>query len=276
MELSQLIGDLFAAIDDDNVEAKAYELTNQPVNSDLTEQQLQLAQAELVSQVANVFTGDLIEFIDTIRREKEQKIDLDNLDSVTFAGWTQDAQTNAKEVRDEFMDYLENHKDEIDALSIFYHAPHRRRELTYSMIHALVEKLKADKPKLSPLRVWQAYSVIDNYQGNAPTSELTALVALIRRVCQIDETLVNYEDTVRRNFQNWIMTHHAGNTEKFSPEQMAWLHMIRDHIASSIHIERDDLEMSPFDGKGGLGKMYQLFGSNMDNMFDELNQALAA
>jgi type I restriction enzyme R subunit len=276
MELSQLIGDLFAAIDDDNVEAKAYELTNQPVNSDLTEQQLQLAQAELVSQVANVFTGDLIEFIDTIRREKEQKIDLDNLDSVTFAGWTQDAQTNAKEMRDEFMDYLENHKDEIDALSIFYHAPHRRRELTYSMIHALVEKLKADKPKLSPLRVWQAYSVIDNYQGNAPTSELTALVALIRRVCQIDETLVNYEDTVRRNFQNWIMTHHAGNTEKFSPEQMAWLHMIRDHIASSIHIERDDLEMSPFDGKGGLGKMYQLFGSNMDNMFDELNQALAA
>jgi type I restriction enzyme R subunit len=34
--------------------------------------------------------------------------------------------------------------------------------------------------------------------------------------------------------------------------------------------------MSPFDGKGGLAKMYQLFGSNMDNMFNELNQALAA
>jgi type I restriction enzyme, R subunit len=31
--------------------------------------------------------------------------------------------------------------------------------------------------------------------------------------------------------------------------------MIRDHIANSYHIERDDLELAPFDGKGGLGKM---------------------
>jgi type I restriction enzyme R subunit len=34
--------------------------------------------------------------------------------------------------------------------------------------------------------------------------------------------------------------------------------------------------MSPFDGKGGLGKMYKLFAANMDTMFDELNEALAA
>ena len=175
-----------------------------------------------------------------------------------------------------FIDYLETHKDEIDALSIFFNEPHRRREITYAMINELLTRLKTDKPRLSPLRVWKAYSLLDNYSGIDPSSQLTVLVALIRCVCQIDETLVNHEDTVRRNFQNWIMTHHAGNTEKFSPEQMAWLHMIRDHIASSIHIERDDLEMSPFDGKGGLAKMYQLFGSNMDNMFDELNQALAA
>jgi type I restriction enzyme R subunit len=251
-------------------------LAQKPLNSDVTEEQLQLAQAELVSQAANVFTGELVELIDSIRKDKEQTIDHDNLDSVTFAGWTQDAQTNAEEVSEEFSDYLETHKDEIDALSIFYREPHRRRELTYSMIHELLEKLKADKPRLSPLRVWKAYSLLDNYQGNEPTSELTALVALIRRVCQIDETLVNYEDTVRRNFQNWIMKHHAGNPDKFSPEQMEWLQMIRDHIASSFHIERDDLEMSPFDGKGGLGKMYKLFAANMDTMFDELNEALAA
>ena len=52
--------------------------------------------------------------------------------------------------------------------------------------------------------------------------------------------------------------------------------MIRDHIASSIHIDRDDLEMSPFDGKGGLRKMYKLFGTDTDKILDELNDALAA
>jgi len=34
--------------------------------------------------------------------------------------------------------------------------------------------------------------------------------------------------------------------------------------------------MSPFDGKGGLGKMYKLFGADTDNVLDELNDALAA
>ena len=57
---------------------------------------------------------------------------------------------------------------------------------------------------------------------------------------------------------------------------MTWLRMIRDHIASSFHLERDDLEMAPFDGQGGLGRMYQLFGDGMDSVIEELNEALAA
>ncbi len=34
--------------------------------------------------------------------------------------------------------------------------------------------------------------------------------------------------------------------------------------------------MAPFDAKGGLGKMYQLFGENLDAVILELNEALAA
>ena len=126
------------------------------------------------------------------------------------------------------------------------------------------------------MRVWQAYSQLDAYKGEQPISELTALVALIRKVCGMDEKLSTFDGTVRRNFQNWIMKHHSGGAEKFNEEQMNWLRMIRDHVANSIHIERDDLEMSPFDGQGGLGKMYQLFGTKMDSLLDELNEVLVA
>lgn len=72
------------------------------------------------------------------------------------------------------------------------------------------------------------------------------------------------------------MKRHQGAGEKFNEAQMAWLQMIRDHIASSFHFERDDLEMSPFDSKGGLGMMYQLFGAGMDDLIDEMNEELAA
>ncbi len=52
--------------------------------------------------------------------------------------------------------------------------------------------------------------------------------------------------------------------------------MIRDHVISSMHLDRDDLELAPFDGQGGLGRMYQLFGDRMDLLIDELNEVLVA
>ena len=72
------------------------------------------------------------------------------------------------------------------------------------------------------------------------------------------------------------MKHHSGSGEKFNEEQMEWLHMIRDNIITSFHIDRDDLDLAPFDDKGGLGQMYKLFGYQMDDLIDELNEELAA
>jgi len=72
------------------------------------------------------------------------------------------------------------------------------------------------------------------------------------------------------------MKYHSGGGDKFNKEQMQWLTMIRDHVTNSFHIEHKDIEMSPFDGQGGLGKMYQLFGSKMDTLLDELNEVLVA
>ena len=72
------------------------------------------------------------------------------------------------------------------------------------------------------------------------------------------------------------MKHHSGGGSKFNEEQMDWLRLVRDHIISSFHIEKDDLDMAPFDSKGGMGKMYKLFGDDMDTLIDELNEVLAA
>ena len=276
LELTQLVGKLFAAIDADNIEARALELAGQPIGSDPGDDQRQQAQQQLVSESAKVLNGELIELIDTIRRDKEQTLDHDNLDGLVRAEWDKDAANNAQAFTDEFTDYLKSNQDNIAALTIFFSQPYRRRELSFDLIRQVLDKLKADKPKLAPLRVWQAYRQLDDYQGAQPISELTALVALIRRVCGMDAKLSTFDDTVRRNFQNWVMKLHSGGTEKFNEEQMDWLRMIRDHVANSFHIERDDLEMSPFDGQGGLGKMYQLFGAKMESLLDELNEVLVA
>jgi type I restriction enzyme R subunit len=276
VELTQIVGRLFAAIDADNIEAKALELAGQPIGSDPGDAKRELAQQQLVSAAASVLNGELVELIETIRRDKEQTIDHDNLDELVRAEWDKDAANNAQALTDEFADYLRGNQDNIEALTIFFTQPYRRRELSFALIRQVLDKLKTDKPKLAPLRVWQAYRQLDDYKGAQPISELTALVALIRRVCGMDATLATFDDTVRRNFQNWVMKHHSGGSEKFNEDQMDWLRMFRDHVANSFHIARDDLEMSPFDSQGGLGKMYQLFGAKMDTLLDELNEVLVA
>jgi type I restriction enzyme, R subunit len=274
IELSDIVRDLISAIDVDNIESKAGEIANAPEGSDPGDETRVKAQEQLVGTAAKVFTGELIELIETIRRDKEQTIDHDNLDTVLRAEWEGDAVENAKAMVKDFQEYLEANRDEIEALSIYYSQPQRRQEVTYDMIRQVMDKLRSDKPKLAPLRVWQAYAQLDAYQGVHPINELTALVALIRRACGIDDKVYPYSETVRKNFQDWIMKHHSGGGKKFNEEQVGWLRMIRDHVISSFHIARDDLEMAPFDSQGGIGKMYQLFGDSMDGLIDELNEAL--
>jgi type I restriction enzyme R subunit len=271
--LTDIVNSLLEAIDADRIEEEAAAAAK---GAEPTEAQRNQTRDKLVGDAANVFTGTLINLLDGIRRSKEQTIDHDNLDKVIEAGWSGDARENAEALAKDFSTYLQEHRDRIEALTIFFSQPARRSEVTYAMINSLLTTLKADRPKLAPLRVWRAYALLDDYKGGNPANELTALVALVRRVCGLDQKIAPYADTVRRNFQTWILKRHSGAGEKFTGEQLDWLHMIRDHIATSVHIERDDLDMAPFDSKGGLGKMYELFGARMDDVLNELNGALTA
>ena len=52
--------------------------------------------------------------------------------------------------------------------------------------------------------------------------------------------------------------------------------MIRATFATSLSIEPEDLELSPFNQRGGLGKAHQLFGDQLPKLLDGLNEVLAA
>ncbi|MHB1144685.1 MAG: type I restriction-modification enzyme R subunit C-terminal domain-containing protein [Thiobacillus sp.] len=41
-------------------------------------------------------------------------------------------------------------------------------------------------------------------------------------------------------------------------------------------IEPDDFEYAPFAQEGGLGKVYQLFGDELNTLIEQLNETLAA
>jgi len=229
---------------------------------------------KMQNEAAKVFTGELNEYIETVRKTHEQRIDLSNPDEVTKVGWDIDNKEKANELVNGFAEWMQLNKDELTALQIFYNQPFRRRDLTYTMIKEVLEKLQHDKPLLSPMNVWRAYEALEQCNGS-PRNELTAIVSLIRKVSGLDTTLTAYDKTVDKNFQDWVFKKQAGTT-KFNDEQMQWLRMIKDYVTNSFHIDKDDFDLNPFNAQGGLGKMWQLFGEHTDDIINELNEALAA
>lgn len=231
---------------------------------------------ELKEKAAEVFhSSDLREYIDNVRRAHEQTIDITNPDTLLNKGWATDSKEKAENLVADFKTWIAQHQDEITALQIFYTQPYRRRELNYKMIQEVLEKLKLERPLLAPMQVWRAYEQLEKATGS-PKSELIALVSLLRRISGVDSTLIDYSNKVDLNFRDWILKKNAGQHNRFTEEQMQWLRMIKDHIATSIHLDADDLDYTPFDAEGGKGKMWQLFGEQMDEIINELNEALAA
>ncbi|SHG16924.1 type I restriction enzyme, R subunit [Fodinibius roseus] len=254
---------------------KIKELAQKPEDEGGTDGDEEKAQEKLKEKASSIFTGELIEYITEARKTKEQIIDTTNRDKITNVGWDKEQKQISEAVTEDFKNYIRENKDEIIAFKIFYDQPHRMKEVTYQMIKDVVEQIKQDKPNLAPLNVWRAYSKLEEYNGKDPQSELTALVALLRKVCGLDSELRPFDKMVDKNFQDWVFDKQAGPL-KFNEEQMEWLRMIKNHIATSMHFSKDDLDYAPFDAQGGIGRMYKLFGDQMDDIIEEMNEELVA
>lgn len=279
-DLKQITKELIMTYDQDEINSLAQieidKIPKEDRTPALENEAMKAAQEKLAKNAASTFNGELNNYLENIRKQHEQIIDSINTDTITKSEWDTTSVDKATIIVNDFTEYMEANKDEIKALSIFYNQPYNRREVTFKMIKDLYDKLVLEKPMLVPDNVWNAYATLEEVKSEQPKDELTALVSLVRRVCGIDTELKAFDKTIEANFKNWIFKQNAGQHNRFTQEQMDWLRMIKDHIVSSYHIEIDDLDYTPFDSQGGKGKMYKLFGDDMNEIINELNEVLVA
>lgn len=283
MSVSELGKALIMALDPDKIvetalaNAKAQGITRS--EDTLTEEELQAARAQRVAAACAPFDKpELRDEIENARREREQIIDHVNLDQLTFAGFSEQAEAQAQKVIQTFADYIARHKDEIAALSFFYQQPYRRRALTFEMIEELHDALSRPPLMLTTERLWSAYARVRTNQvkGADARRQLTDLIALVRFAIGLDEELKPFQEHVDKRFQEWIFRHNAQRATAFTPEQTEWLRLMKDHIASSCCITREDFDYAEFAERGGLQKVWQLFGNELDEVMKEMNEELVA
>jgi type I restriction enzyme R subunit len=237
------------------------------------------ARAERVAAACAPFDKpELRDEIESARREREQLIDHINLDQVTFAGFSAQAQAQANVVIQTFADYLKQHQDEIAALDFFYQQPYQRRALTFEMIEELHERLAKPPLLLTTERLWSAYARVQASQvkGADRKRQLTDLVSLVRFALGLDGELRPFADDVDKRFQAWIFRHNAQRGTAFTPEQTEWLRLMKDHLANSCSINREDFDYAELADKGGLQKAWGLFGEELDGLMREMNEELVA
>ena len=166
----------------------------------LTAAELHAARKQRVAAACAPFDRpELRDQIESARREREQLIDHVNLDHVTFAGYSAQAEAEARKLIQTFTDYLAAHRDEIGALGFFYQQPYQRRALTFEMIEALHEQLSRPPLMLTTEHLWSAYARVQTSQvkGADRQRQLTELISLVRFASGMDGEAAEFPRPVR-------------------------------------------------------------------------------
>ena len=146
------------------------------------------------------------------------------------------------------------------------------------MIEELHEHLSRPPLMLTTEKLWSAYARVQSSQvkGANRKRQLTDLVSLLRFALGLETELKPFADEVDKRFQTWIFRHNAQRGTAFTPEQTEWLRLMKEHIASSCSISREDFDYAELADRGGLQKVWQVFGKELDGLMSEMNVELVA
>lgn len=278
LQLPDLCRAIVDGLDPDHQIAEARRTFDVPGNQEPTELQVkQTAEALLKRATEPLATKPALRsLLQDLKREVEQVIDEVSQDELLEAGASEEAKEKAKALVADFERFIDEHKDEIDALQFFYAQPYSKR-LSFEDIKALAEAIKAPPRSWTPERLWRAYETLnrDKVRGASGKRLLTDIVSLVRFATHQEDELVPFGEHVCERFEKW-MAQQKGQGRAFTPEQVRWLEMMRDHVATSLEMTVEDLDYAPFAEEGGRGKAAQVFGDELREVLAELNGALAA
>jgi type I restriction enzyme R subunit len=271
--LKQMINALLDAVDADRQAEKAKEMFSIEVPS---KEQLKKAGDELAKEACVPFEIPSVRnTIIGIHKKNEQIIDTVSSDELIIAGWDTQATLKSRAVVDTFKKFIEENKDELTALQLIYSRPYGHRHFTYEQIRQLADALTKPPYNLTTDTVWRAYEQLEKtrVRGGGPQKLLTDIISLVRFTLGNTLMLEPFALSVSRAFDHWMLVQEEQG-KKFTPEQVKWLEMIKEHIANSAAIDVEDFDQIPFNQWGGRHKAYSLFGNELPGILEQLNEAL--
>jgi len=276
--LGVLASDLLNAFDQDFICDKAdIKIDGARELNEAEQKAFDTKQKELIEKAVNPFNdAELRKKLVHLRAVHDQIVDNINLDKVIYADFDKTQKEDYEKLIGKFHQYIEDNQDEIIAMNIVYDVKYKDRHMTIVALKELYGKLQ--QQGITVGRLWDAYgSKYPEKVKRGTLAQLTDLISMIRFEMGLEDNLQPFANKVNYNYMKWSMDYNRQHDGKvLTEEQAEWLRLIRDYIAKSLSITKDDFEMNPFVQKGGLGKFYELFGDEYEEILQSLNWALVA
>ena len=276
--LAGLTGRLLESIDPQATHDAAVQQYGLPEGGEPPPEHLDTVERERMTEALKPFTRPgLRRAIVETAQSVDQIIDEAALDVLLDFGHSEAAVESARSKLYDFQRFLEDNRDRIEALRILYSRPYRAG-LRYRHVKELRDALRNPPVALhNPENgLWRLYEALEPERVKGRSGgALVDLVAIVKHALRPDEPLVPVAEQVEARYRAWLEAKARGGQE-FTAVQRQWLDAIKDHIASSLVIEREDFGDVPFNQWGGLGGVYRAFGEDLDAVLAELNERLAA
>lgn len=168
--------------------------------------------------------------------------------------------------------YLEDNKDEIQAIQLLYTKP-QGAKVTFKELQSLAQAIRAPHPEWTPEVLWKAYQAL-NKTNKSIQNSTADLVSLVRYTLGVMPELEPFAEVVEHRYANWLeQLKQQGVT--FTDSQKWWLDNIKNAICSGVTFELQQLDQTPFTERGGAAGIISAF-PNAKQLLDDLNLELSA
>lgn len=148
-------------------------------------------------------------------------------DQVLYAGFSKES---AKTYIENFEKYLEDHKDDIEALRIIYNS--EDTVITHDMLMELRDRLLSESRQYGVYQIWKNYKLLDEQgdvevlDGKANVNALTNLIQIVRYAYKKNQKLTSLINGYAQRFSLYC----GQNQRVLSEEQKDIMQQIADYI----------------------------------------------
>ncbi len=266
--LKDVINGLIRALDVESHLKKANEMFGQEKkNYSPTDKELKLAIEEVVNIACRPFDNPKFRHVILNIKKKNTQI-------MNQSAMEESASDRSNDIILRFKSFIDSHQKDIPIIKALS-GTNGHHKISFEDIKTMSRELRKPPYEISPDEIWNAYHRVDSARVKplGDKKNPSNIISLTKFALGNSEILEPFVDSVDRKFKKWIDEHNAEG-RSYTEEEMEWLRMMKDYLASFLEIDMLSFNQPPFVSKGGAAKAYNLFGPDLNRIMYEFNEQL--